>query len=288
MTDGCTSPLRPQRAVGAHGLTGRCAAPLADVRAAAGHGLGGRFLSPLDADARSVNSYPVLVGERDEAILGTTIMFPTTRSCSESLGGWSSIHGDRGGAAAVRQGAASDGERQEIASGDPAVREMVARAETATPEQILSLHGRITMRDPREASRRRRSTGSASCAAATSSCAPDPTPNCTPGCSTAARRRSSGSSSTWTARCTGGDGSTATRAMTCCARRTGCSSSFREVEVVEPILVAGVGNAGCVTTASVARPPLVQSATVGRRDRDGRGTGGLDLAYEVMPDTMPW
>ncbi|MGZ4306367.1 MAG: hypothetical protein ACXVEW_09870, partial [Solirubrobacteraceae bacterium] len=31
---------------------------------------------------------------------------------------------------------------------DPAVREMVARAAAATPEEIIALHGRVTVRDP--------------------------------------------------------------------------------------------------------------------------------------------
>ena len=46
--------------------------------------------------------------------------------------------------------ALSDAERAEIAQQDPAVREMIERAETATPEDMMRLHGRVTMRDPRE------------------------------------------------------------------------------------------------------------------------------------------
>jgi hypothetical protein len=110
----------------------------------------GRFVSPLDTDARSVNTYPVLVGERDEAILGTTIMLPDHPSLApESLGGlFDSTEIEE--ALLLHVKALSDGEREEISAGDPVVREMIARAETATPEQILALHGRITMRDPRE------------------------------------------------------------------------------------------------------------------------------------------
>jgi hypothetical protein len=110
----------------------------------------GRFLSPLDTDARSVNTYPVLVGERDDAILGTTIMLPDHPTLApESLGGlFDSTEIEE--ALLLHVKALSDAEREEIAAGDPTVREMVARAETATPEEILALHGRITMRDPRE------------------------------------------------------------------------------------------------------------------------------------------
>jgi hypothetical protein len=109
-----------------------------------------RFLSPLETDARSVNTYPVLVGERDDAILGTTIMLPDHPTLApESLGGlFDSTEIEE--ALLLHVQALSDSERQEIAAGDPVVREMVARAETATPEEILALHGRITMRDPRE------------------------------------------------------------------------------------------------------------------------------------------
>ena len=39
--------------------------------------------------------------------------------------------------------ALSEGEREAIAAQDPAVREMVERAERTTPEQMLTLHGRL-------------------------------------------------------------------------------------------------------------------------------------------------
>lgn len=110
----------------------------------------GRFLSPLEVEASSVNTYPVLVGEHDEAVLGTTIVLPDHPSLApESRGGlFDSTEIEEALLLHVR--ALSDGEREEIAAGDPAVREMIARAETTTPEQILALHGRLTMRDPRE------------------------------------------------------------------------------------------------------------------------------------------
>ena len=44
--------------------------------------------------------------------------------------------------------ALSDAEREEIEHQDPAVREMIARAAAATPEEIVALHGRVTLRDP--------------------------------------------------------------------------------------------------------------------------------------------
>jgi hypothetical protein len=42
----------------------------------------------------------------------------------------------------------SDSEREEIERHDPVVSEMVARAAAATPDDILALHGRVTLRDP--------------------------------------------------------------------------------------------------------------------------------------------
>jgi len=42
----------------------------------------------------------------------------------------------------------SDGERAELANADPAVRAMVERAVSATPEDIMALHGRVTVTDP--------------------------------------------------------------------------------------------------------------------------------------------
>jgi hypothetical protein len=42
----------------------------------------------------------------------------------------------------------SDGERAAIEQQDPAVREMIERAAQATPEDIVSLHGRVALRDP--------------------------------------------------------------------------------------------------------------------------------------------
>jgi hypothetical protein len=111
---------------------------------------GGRFLSPLESGERSVNTYPVLVGDHDEAVLGTTIVLPDhPQLAPESLGGlFDSSEIEE--ALRLHLQVLSDDEREQIAAGDPAVRQMVARAETTTPEQILALHGRITMRDPRE------------------------------------------------------------------------------------------------------------------------------------------
>ncbi len=107
----------------------------------------GRFLSPLEADCESVNTYPVLTGERDETILGTTIVLPDHPELApESRGGlYDSTEIEE--ALLLHVKALSDGERAEIEQADPAVREMIERAARATPEEIIALHGRVRLRD---------------------------------------------------------------------------------------------------------------------------------------------
>ena len=112
---------------------------------------GGRFVSPLDAaGAESVNTYPVLATEADDALLGAAMVLPDhPRLAPES-------RGDLFDGTEIEEAlllhvlALSDDERDSIAAQDPAVREMLARAETATPEDIMALHGRTVVSDPEE------------------------------------------------------------------------------------------------------------------------------------------
>jgi hypothetical protein len=108
----------------------------------------GRFLSPLEVDGLSLNTYPVLLGERDEQLLGTTIVLPDhPQLAPESRGGlFDSTEIEE--ALLLHVQALSDSEREEIEAADPAVREMIQRAAAATPEEIMGLHGRVTLRDP--------------------------------------------------------------------------------------------------------------------------------------------
>ena len=108
----------------------------------------GRFLSPLEADGESVNTYPILVGERDEAVLGTTIVLPDHPELAPESRGDLFDSTEIEEALLLHVQVLSDQERAEIEEADPAVREMVARAAAATPEDIMSLHGRVTLRDP--------------------------------------------------------------------------------------------------------------------------------------------
>ena len=178
----------------------------------------GRFRSPLEMGCESVNTYPVLAGEGDELVLGTTIVLPDhPRLAPESRGNlFDSTEIEE--ALLLHLQTLTDEERAQIERADPAVRAMVERAAAATPAEIVSLHGRVTLRDPvtteppRRAARvcptrppaspRPRSTACGSSAADAWSCVPRPTPTCTRGCSTAGARRSSGSWSTSTERST--------------------------------------------------------------------------------------
>ncbi len=96
---------------------------------------GGRFVSPLDAGLDSVNTFPVLASDTDDVVLGTTIMLPDhPRLAPESLGSlFDSTEIEE--ALLLHVQVLSDEERAEIEQQDPAVREMIEAAETATPDR---------------------------------------------------------------------------------------------------------------------------------------------------------
>ena len=109
---------------------------------------GGRFRSPLDSAPTSVNTYPVLATEADDAVLGTTYVLPDhPRIAPESRGAlFDSTEIEE--ALLLHVQVLSDDERAEIEQADPAVREMIERAAAATAEDIIALHGRVELRDP--------------------------------------------------------------------------------------------------------------------------------------------
>jgi hypothetical protein len=109
---------------------------------------GGRFLSPLERPCGSVNTFAVLATDADDVVLGTAIVLPDhPRLAPESLGGlFDSTEIEEALLLHVRT--LSEEERQEIERQDPAVREMVARAASAAPADIVALHGRVELRDP--------------------------------------------------------------------------------------------------------------------------------------------
>jgi hypothetical protein len=112
------------------------------------HVTGGRFVSPLERPCQSVNTFPVLATPADDVVLGAAIVLPDHPEIApESRGGlFDSTEIEE--ALLLHVQVLSDAERSEIEQQDPAVRAMLARAAAATPEEIVALHGRVTIRDP--------------------------------------------------------------------------------------------------------------------------------------------
>lgn len=118
---------------------------------------GGRFISPLERHgaegaaalaSEPVNTFPVLVGDQDAAVLGAAIVLPDHPELApESLGNLFD-NTEIEEALLLHVHALSDDERDQIAGQDPAVREMIERAESTTGDEIMGLHGRLTYTEP--------------------------------------------------------------------------------------------------------------------------------------------
>jgi hypothetical protein len=108
----------------------------------------GRFISPLESDCRSVNTWPVLASPDDDVMLGAAIVLPDHPSLApESLGNlFDSTEIEE--ALLLHVQALSDEERAEIERDDPRVKAMVERAAATTPDDLLKLHGRLTLEPP--------------------------------------------------------------------------------------------------------------------------------------------
>lgn len=109
---------------------------------------GGRFLSPLDRAYDSVNTFPVLATPDDDAIVGAAFVLPDHPQIAPESKGSLFDSTEIEEALLLHVQVLSDEERGEIAEQDPAVAEMITRAAAATPDDILTLHGRVTLRDP--------------------------------------------------------------------------------------------------------------------------------------------
>jgi hypothetical protein len=96
----------------------------------------------------NVNTYPVLATPEDDAILGAAIILPDHPQIAPESRGSLFDSTEIEEALLLHVLALSDGEREELATADPAVRAMVERAVKATPEDIMALHGRVTVSDP--------------------------------------------------------------------------------------------------------------------------------------------
>jgi hypothetical protein len=109
---------------------------------------GGRFVSPLESGLASVNTYPVLAGEADDSIVGAAIVLPDhPQLAPESLGSLFDAT-EIEEALMLHVQVLSDEERSAITDGDPLVREMIERAESADPDDVLALHGRVSLTPP--------------------------------------------------------------------------------------------------------------------------------------------
>ena len=111
--------------------------------------IGGHFISALERPCGSVNTFPVLATANDDTMVGAAIVLPDhPQIAPESQGGlFDSTEIEE--ALLLHVLALSDAEREEIEQqDDPTVRAMVARAASATPADIIALHGRVTLRDP--------------------------------------------------------------------------------------------------------------------------------------------
>jgi hypothetical protein len=122
---------------------------------------GARFVSPLEREgaegdaalaSEPINTFPVLVGEDDLAVLGAAIVVPDHPELApESLGNLFD-NTEIEEALLLHVHALSDEERAQISGQDPAVKEMIERAASATGEDIMGLHGRLTYTEPDEQS----------------------------------------------------------------------------------------------------------------------------------------
>ncbi len=118
---------------------------------------GGDFASPLErdgplagaiADCESINTYPILATPADNVLVGAAIVLPDHPQLAPESRGNLFDGTEIEEALVLHVMALSDGEREQIAAGDPAIRELVARTVAATPEDLVRLHGRTVLTDP--------------------------------------------------------------------------------------------------------------------------------------------
>ncbi|MET0836200.1 MAG: hypothetical protein ABWY97_05435 [Thermoleophilaceae bacterium] len=104
----------------------------------------GRFLS---GQLESVNTWPVLATDDDRTMLGAAIVLPDHPQLAPESRGSLFDGTEIEEALLLHVQALSDDERAAVEDGDPAVRAMVERAAAATPEDLVRLHGRVTLSD---------------------------------------------------------------------------------------------------------------------------------------------
>ena len=109
---------------------------------------GGRFISQLEAPCDSVNTWPILASAQDDVMLGAAIVLPDHPQIAPESRGNLFDNTEIEEALVLHVQALSDEERAQLEHQDPAVREMIERAQAVTPEELLKLHGRVEVRDP--------------------------------------------------------------------------------------------------------------------------------------------
>ncbi|CAN5443931.1 hypothetical protein BH10ACT11_BH10ACT11_07000 [soil metagenome] len=116
----------------------------------------GRFVTPLEnegglgaavQECMSENIWACLGGKDDEAVLGAPIVLPDHASMAPQSLGNLFDNTEIEEALLLHVQVLSDDERAQIAESDPAVREMIERAEKTTPEEMLKLHGELSETD---------------------------------------------------------------------------------------------------------------------------------------------
>jgi hypothetical protein len=112
----------------------------------------GRFLSQLDAPSESVNTWPVLASPQDDVMLGAAIVLPDHPQIAPESRGNLFDNTEIEEALVLHLQALSDAERAAIERQDPAVREMIERAGGVTQDELLRLHGRMTLEPPQPSS----------------------------------------------------------------------------------------------------------------------------------------
>lgn len=103
---------------------------------------GSRFLSPLEPHGfDSVNTFPVLATDADDAVLGAAIVLPDHPQLAPQSRGNMFDGTEIEEALLLHVHALPDMEREAITEQDPAVRAMVERAAATTAEDLFDLHG---------------------------------------------------------------------------------------------------------------------------------------------------
>jgi hypothetical protein len=103
---------------------------------------GGSFLSPLEAQGcANANTWPFLATDADDVVIGAAMVLPDHPELAAESRGSMFDGTEIEEALLLHVLALSDGEREQIAAADPAVREMVARAAAAAPDELMRLHG---------------------------------------------------------------------------------------------------------------------------------------------------